>query len=167
MKKHSKLTFLIIALLILAIAAFIYKQPVEIEKMYNDWNFDKCTSIDVYAKYSADGKYHSSGNFDISGFTLEKDDCGFDDIIALFETKELIRSFGKVKRVNINYGQVGIDWAIAFNAENGRLEFTDYEGEQTALNDCRISIDPDDPWLKEVFETAVKYVESDVQEPAV
>ena len=159
MKKHPKLTFLIIVLLAIVIAVFIYKQPVEIEDVYKDWDFDKCKSVDVYAKYSMDGKWHDSGNFDISGFALEKDDNGFNDIITLFENKEFVRSFGKMKKVNINCGQIGIDWAIAFNAEGDRLELVDYEGEQVMLNNYRLSIDKNDPWLREVFDTAIKYAE--------
>ncbi|MBQ6867184.1 MAG: hypothetical protein IJO16_00735, partial [Clostridia bacterium] len=75
--------------------------------------------------------------------------------------------FKRTKNVNIYYGQTGIDWGIAFNAKGERLELTDYEGEQVTVNGYRISIDKNDPWLKEVFDIAVKYAQADEQKPAV
>ncbi|MBQ2911892.1 MAG: hypothetical protein IJE55_06370 [Clostridia bacterium] len=165
--KRGKIIFTGVIILVLVIAAVIYKQPVEIEDMHKDWDFDECTSIDFYAKYGADGKYHNSGDFSISGFTFEKGDSGFEDIIYLFESKKVVRSFKRTKNVNIYYGQTGIDWGIAFNAKGERLELTDYEGEQVTVNGYRISIDKNDPWLKEVFDIAVKYAQADEQKPAV
>ena len=92
--KRGKIIFTGVIILVLVIAAFVYKQPVEIEDIHKDWDFDECTSIDFYAKYGTDGKYHIT--------------------------------------------------------VNGR----------------RISIDKNDPWLREVFDTAVKYAEADEQKPA-
>ena len=165
--KRGKIIFTGVIILVLVIAAFVYKQPVEIEDMYKDWDFDECTSIDFYAKYGTDGKYYNSGDFGVSGFTLEKGDKGFDEIISLFENKKVVRSFKRTKNVNINYGQMGVEWGIVFNAKGERFELTDYEGEQVTVNDRRISIGKNDPWLKEVFDTAVKYAEADEQKPAV
>ena len=87
--------------------------------------------------------------------------------MSLFENKKVVRSFKRTKSVNINYGQTVIDWGIAFNAKAERFELTDYEGEQVTVNGRRISIDKNDPWLKEVFDTAIKYAETDGQKPAV
>ena len=56
--KRGKIIFISAVILAIAIAAVIYKQPVEIEDMHKDWDFDERTSIDFYAKYGADGKYH-------------------------------------------------------------------------------------------------------------
>ena len=165
--KRGKIIFTGVIILAIVIAAFVYKQPVEIEDMYKNWDFDECTSIDFYAKYGTDGKYYNSGDFGVSGFTLEKGDEGFDEIISLFENKKVVRSFKRTKSVNINYGQTVIDWGIAFNAKAERFELTDYEGEQVTVNGRRISIDKNDPWLKEVFDTAIKYAETDGQKPAV
>ena len=48
--KRGKIIFTGVIILVLAIAAFVYKQPVEIEDMYKNWDFDECTSILVMAE---------------------------------------------------------------------------------------------------------------------
>ena len=175
--KRGKIIFTGVIILAIVIAAFVYKQPVEIEDMYKNWDFDECTSIDFYAKYGTDGKYYNSGDFGVSGFTLEKGDEGFDEIIALFDGREFTRSFKRAK-ANVGgtaFAYVDFWWDIEFFADGKLLSVDNFVGKKVVaslrdkddVDSYRIAIDRDDPWLREVFDTAVKYAQADEQKPAV
>ncbi len=166
--KRGKIIFTGVIILVLAIAAFVYKQPVEIEDMYKNWDFDECTKIRIIAMHDADGDFYKTGDLDDYYYSLEKGDEGFDEMITLFDGREFIRSFKRAK-ANVGgtaYAYVDFQWDVAFFGEGKLLCIDNFVGKKVTVglqdmyghNDVyRIAIDRDDPWLREVLDSIIKY----------
>ena len=165
--KLGKIIFTGVIILALAIAAVIYKQPVEIEDMHKDWDFDECTKIRIIAMHDADGDFYKTGDLDDYYYSLEKGDEGFDEIIALFDGREFTRSFKRAK-ANVGgtaFAYVDFWWDIEFFADSKLLSVDKFVGEKVVaslrdkddVDSYRIAIDKNDPWLREVLDSIIKY----------
>lgn len=165
--KRGKIIFTGVIILVLAIAAFVYKQPVEIEDMHKDWDFDECTKIRIIAMHDADGDFYKTGDLDDYYYSLEKGDEGFDEMIALFDGREFIRSFKRAK-ANVGgtaFAYVDFWWDIEFFADGKLLSVDNFVGKKVVaslrdkddVDSYRIAIDRDDPWLREVLDSIIKY----------
>ncbi len=161
---RGKIIFVTAAIFILAIAAFIYKQPVEIEEMYKDWDFDECVLIRISADYDSKGEFYRTGKLDQYYYSLEKGNEGFEEIIALFDGRELTRSLksAKANEGSTNFQDVNFMWDVSFFSNKGHISFNNYVGKKVTvtinLDDVyRIDIDKNDPWLREVLDNIIKY----------
>ena len=168
--KRGKIIFTGVIILAIVIAAFVYKQPVEIEDMYKDWDFDECTSILVMAESYKDNSFKP----DKYEYMLEPGDEGFDEIINLVEKRKFIKSFKSLlpdDGVRHHSGDMSCRWELLFTIkEYGSIRLHNFFGQLDIGVEKPfkiISIDKNDPWLKEVFDTAVKYAQADEQKPAV
>ena len=161
MKKHPKLTFLIIVLLALVIAAFIHKQPVEIE-------LDSTVASLVFiGKYDA-GEFNKYGRLEEVKVELSSKDDGFSEIINLLKDREYKKTISSLiydesKRMypveegdfkwTIMY--VDTEKAVTYNNMYGYTLSIKVDGEDIQYYE----VDKNDPWLREVFDTAIKYAE--------
>ena len=89
-------------------------------------------------------------------------------MITLFDGREFTRSFKRAK-ANVGgtaYAYVDFQWDVAFLGEGKLLCIDNFVGKKVTVglqdmyghNDVyRIAIDRDDPWLREVLDSIIKY----------
>lgn len=162
MKKYPRLTFFIITLLVAFIA--IYKQPVTLEEMYDG----EISQIFIIM--------HTFENVAESGPTRRMAEVKEgNEAFELIENRKFIRSletfifspFRKSHKIE----EDDYEWYCYVAVDGEMITLKNFFGEVTVIKDNDgikhiISIDKNDPWLKEVFDTAVKYAEADEQKPA-
>ena len=163
MKKHPKTVFAILVIISAFIA--IYKQPMTLEEMYGG----EISKIFIFA--------NTFENMEEYGPTIRTAEVKEgNEAFELIEEQKFTRSlktfiyspFRRSHKIEEDdyewYCYVAIDGEI-ITLKNffGEVTIEKHNGGMKHI----ISIDKNDPWLKEVFDTAVKYAEADEQKPTV
>ncbi|MBR4878624.1 MAG: hypothetical protein IKU13_02175 [Clostridia bacterium] len=167
MKKHPKLVFLIIALLILAISAFIYKQPAALDEIVGAPSLDGCIEFAYTSSYYADTSTFG-GPFKHSEAQLRMGSEGFEEMMSLFEGKKFARSFLPVSYKGgtvITNGSYDMTMSIFFD-ENEYIVINKHYDKQMWISyrnkTYRLSFDKDDPWFSDLFELMKKYEDNKI-----